>query len=154
MWLKVRLPIRPNGSAGWIPRDRVRLALTRRFISIDLSRRALTVYKRGRRLKRFSVVIGAPATPTPRGLFAIYDRVKQGNPTGFTGPWVLPITAHSRKIRQFDGGPGVVGIHGRDGASLADPLGSARSHGCIRINNSRIRYLARFMKGTAVRIRR
>ncbi len=154
MWLKVRLPIRPNGSSGWMPRDRVRLVLSRRFMSIDLSRRLLRLYKRGRVLKRYRVVIGAPATPTPRGLFAIYDRVKQGDPDGFVGPWVLPITAHSPKIREFDGGPGVVGLHGRGPASLGDPLGSARSHGCIRMNNSRIRYLVRLMKGTAVRIHR
>ena len=153
-WLKVRLPIRPNGSSGWIPRNRVRLVLSRRFISIDLSRRLLRLYGGGRVLKRFNVVVGAPATPTPRGLFAIYDRVKQGDPDGFVGPWVLPITAHSPKIKQFDGGPGVVGLHGRGPASLSDPLGSARSHGCIRMNNSKIRYLARLMKGTAVRIHR
>jgi lipoprotein-anchoring transpeptidase ErfK/SrfK len=153
-WLKVRLPIRPNGSAGWMPRNRVRLALSRRFITIDLSRRLLRVYKRGRVLKRFKVVVGAPSTPTPRGLFAIYDRVRQPDPKGFTGPWVLPITAHSEKLRKFDGGPGVVGLHGRGPASLGDPLGSARSHGCIRMDNSRIRYLSRLMVGTAVHIRR
>jgi len=39
-------------------------------------------------------------------------------------------------------------------ATYADPFGTARSHGCIRVNNSRIRYLARFMKGSAVRNRR
>lgn len=154
LWLKVRLPIRPNGAAGWIPRDRVWLSLSRRFIEIDTSRRSLKVYRRGRVIARFRVVVGAPATPTPLGLFAIYDRVKQGDPNGFTGPWVLPITAHSRVLSSFDGGPGVVGLHGRDGASLLDPLGTASSHGCVRMNNTRIRYLSKFMKGTAVRIRR
>lgn len=153
-WLKVRLPMRPNGLSGWIPRDRVQLSHSRRFILIDLSRRRLSIYAPGRRLTRFRVVVGAPSTPTPRGLFAIYDRVRQSDPDGFTGPWVLPITAHSEQLRQFDGGPGVVGLHGRDGASLLDPLGSARSHGCIRMTNSRIRHLSRIMKGTAVRIRR
>ena len=40
------------------------------------------------------------------------------------------------------GGPGRVAIHGRDGASLSDPLGSARSHGCIRIDNTSIDWMA------------
>ncbi len=154
VWLKVRLPIRPNGTSGWIPRDRVQLSLSRRFILIDLSRRSLAVYRKGRVLTRFRVVVGAPSTPTPRGLFATYDRVRQSDPDGFAGPWVLTITAHSRVLQSFDGGPGVVGLHGRGGASLLDPLGSARSHGCVRMNNSRIRYLSRIMKGTAVRIQR
>lgn len=152
-WLKVRLPIRPNRSSGWIPRDRVELERTRRYIHIDLSRRLLRVYAKGHVIARFKVVVGAPSTPTPRGLFAIYDKVRQADPHGFTGPWVLPITAYSRKLHEFDGGPGIVGLHGRDGASLFDPLGSARSHGCIRMNNSRIRYLSKLMKGTAVQIR-
>lgn len=154
LWLKVRLPIRPNGSSGWIPRDRVELFLSRHFILIDLSERHLSLFGGGRRLARFRVVVGAPSTPTPRGLFAIYDRVKQGNPRGFTGPLVLPLTAHSRYLRRYDGGPGLVALHGRSGASLTDPLGSARSHGCIRMNNARIRGLSKVMKGTAVRIRR
>jgi lipoprotein-anchoring transpeptidase ErfK/SrfK len=153
-WLKVRLPIRPNRSSGWIPRDRVRLEQSRRFIHIDLSRRLLRVYARGKVVVRFRVVVGAPATPTPRGLFAVYDKVRQGNPNGFIGPWALPLTAHSRQLKRFDGGPGVVALHGRGRKSLGDPLGSARSHGCIRMNNSRIRALARLEKGTAVQIRR
>ena len=154
MWLKVRLPVRPNGTAGWIPRDRVELSLSRHFILVDLSQRHLSLLGDGRLLARFRVVIGASSTPTPRGLFAIYDRVRQRNPRGFTGPMVLPLTAHSRHLRRYDGGPGLVALHGRGGASLIDPLGSAKSHGCLRMNNSRVRALAKIMKGTAVRIRR
>ena len=37
---------------------------------------------------------------------------------------------------------GTVGVHGRGGASLLDPLGSARSHGCIRLANTAIDWLA------------
>jgi lipoprotein-anchoring transpeptidase ErfK/SrfK len=154
-WLKVRLPGRPNGSSGWIPRDRVRLARSPHYLIVDISRRRLIVYRNGRRVAMPRVVVGAPATPTPLGLFAIYDRVAQRDPGGFTGPWVLPLTAHSEKLRRFDGGPGLVAIHGRAGASLRDPLGTARSRGCIRMANGWIRNLARvIMKGTAVRIRR
>ena len=154
LWLKVRLPERPNGSTGWIPRDRVRLNLSRRFAVIDRSRRRLTVYRRGRVLASFRVVVGSRSTPTPLGLFAVYDRVRQPDPTGFTGPWVLPLTAHSEKLKSYDGGPGLVALHGRGGPSLLDPLGAALSHGCIRMNNRRIQWLARsLMKGTAVRIR-
>ncbi|MCO5315415.1 MAG: L,D-transpeptidase family protein [Solirubrobacterales bacterium] len=154
-WLKVRLPIRPNGSKGWIPRDRVTLRHSPRYIVIDRSRRRLTVFGlRGRRRASFKVVVGKRSTPTPLGLFATYDRVRQADPNGFIGPWAVPLTAHSDKLRRFDGGPGLVALHGRDGASLYDPLGSARSHGCVRMNNKRIRQIVRVSLGTAVRIHR
>lgn len=153
-WLKVRLPIRPNSTSGWIPRDRVQLAHTRRFIVVDTSQRMLRVYRNGRVIVKHRVVVGKPSTPTPTGLFALWDRAKQADPNGFVGTWTLPLTAHSNYLRRYDGGPGLVAFHGRAGASLKDPLGSARSHGCVRMNNSRIAWMAREMMGTAVRIRR
>lgn len=153
-WLKVRLPGRPNGSSGWLPRDRVILGHSPNYLVIDRSRRKLTIYGRnGRRKARFKVVIGKRSTPTPVGLFAIYDRVLQSERHGFVGPWVVPLTAHSDQLRRFDGGPGLVALHGRDGASFLDPLGSARSHGCVRMNNNRIRQVVKLDLGTAVRIR-
>ena len=46
-----------------------------------------------------------------------------------------------------------VAIHGRDGTSLVDPLGSSRSHGCIRVDDSNIRWMARVVPlGTPVLI--
>jgi len=154
IWLKVRLPIRPNGSTGWILRDRVELARSRAFILIDRSRRTLTVYRKGRKVRRWRVVVGAPGTPTPVGLFALYARVRQRDPNGFIGPWAIPLTAHSNQLKRYDGGPGLVALHGRGGASLLDPLGTAASHGCVRMNNGRVRFLIRLSMGTAVRIRR
>lgn len=153
-WIKVRLPIRPNGSAGWMPRDRVVLIHTDSYVEIDRSERLLRVYSKGRMIRRWKVVVGAPVTPTPLGLFALYDRVRQRDTNGFIGPWALPLTAHSNELRRYEGGPGLVAIHGRAGSSLFDPLGTAASHGCVRMNNSRVRYLLSKSMGTAVRIRR
>jgi lipoprotein-anchoring transpeptidase ErfK/SrfK len=77
------------------------------------------------------------STPTPRGLFAVLD-VQSMPAASFYGSWTLRLTAHSDVLRRFDGGDGRVAIHGRGGASLADPLGSALSHGCIRLDNTAI----------------
>lgn len=153
-WLRVRLPVRPNGSSGWLPADHVAVRHSPHYLEVSRSRRRLIVFSRGRRTAAFRVVIGKPATPTPLGLFAVYDRVRQPDPKGFIGPWAVPLTAHSEKLRRYDGGPGLIAFHGRAGASLRDPLGSARSHGCIRMNNSRIRKIIRLKTGTAVRIRK
>jgi lipoprotein-anchoring transpeptidase ErfK/SrfK len=128
------------------------LAKSNAYILIDRSRRRLSVYRNGRVIRRWKVVIGTPGTPTPLGLFALYDRVAQRDPNGFIGPWAVPLTAHSDALRRYDGGPGLVALHGRDGASFLDPLGTASSHGCVRMNNGRIRYVIRLSMGTAVRI--
>jgi lipoprotein-anchoring transpeptidase ErfK/SrfK len=91
-------------------------------------------------IRTVSVVVGKPSTPTPVGLFAIAWAIPW-NPNDFLGSWVLELTAHSNVLQQFDGGDGTVGIHGRGGLSLLDPLGSAASHGCIRLANADIDWL-------------
>ena len=154
-WLRVLLPIRPNGSAGWIPADNAVLGRTRYWIDVRLRSRRVTVLRDGRRVRRFRAVVGAPGTPTPRGLAAVYERNPQPDPRGFLGPWALSLTALSTVLEDYGGGPGRVAIHGRAGASLRDPLGSARSHGCLRVTNRAVAWLARRVPpGTPVRIRR
>lgn len=152
-WLRVLLPIRPDGSTGWIPRDNVVLLRTRYWVTVDKRRRLVSVFRRGRRVLRTRAVIGKPATPTPDGLAAIYEKDPQPDPTAFLGPWALPLTIFSNVLFNFGGGPGRVAIHGRDGASLLDPLGSALSHGCIRIDNGPITWMAHHLpQGTPVEI--
>jgi lipoprotein-anchoring transpeptidase ErfK/SrfK len=139
-WVLVRLPWRPNTAAGWINANLVVVEKTAWRIAVSTSRRTLTLFKAGKSVRTISVVVGKPSTPTPTGLFAIAWAVPW-NPSDFLGSWVLELTAHSNALQQFDGGDGLVGIHGRGGASLLDPLGSARSHGCIRLANDSIDWL-------------
>jgi lipoprotein-anchoring transpeptidase ErfK/SrfK len=61
-------------------------------------------------------------------------------------------------LARYDGGDGRVALHGRGGASLRDPLGSARSHGCVRLENTAIDWLVRAISsarlaGTPVDVR-
>jgi lipoprotein-anchoring transpeptidase ErfK/SrfK len=141
-WLLVRLPWRPNNARGWVRADRVVLRPTRWRIVVSRRARTLAVYRGGNRRRRFRVVVGARGTPTPRGLFSIVG-VWRWNSADFLGSYILPLTAHSDVIQEFGGGDGRVGIHGRGGASLLDPLGTARSHGCIRLSNRPIRWIVR-----------
>jgi hypothetical protein len=108
-------------------------------------------------VQRLKVVVGAPETPTPVGLFSIIGAWRSP-PSSFLGSWILALTAHSEVLRRFDGGDGTVGVHGRGGASLQAPLGTARSHGCIRLANSAIDRLvhligARRLAGIPVSVR-
>ena len=109
-------------------------------IMVSTSDRTLSVYRHGSLVRRVPVVVGKPSTPTPVGLFSIIGAWADP-PDAFLGSWILALTAHSDALQQFDGGDGTVGIHGRGGVSLLDPLGSASSHGCIRVDNSSIDWL-------------
>jgi L,D-transpeptidase-like protein len=66
--------VRPNGSAGWVPRDRLALRRTGYWIHVRTGDRLVTIYRKGKRVRRFRAVVGAPGTPTPLGLAAIYER--------------------------------------------------------------------------------
>jgi lipoprotein-anchoring transpeptidase ErfK/SrfK len=152
-WLRVLLPQRPNGTSGWIDSNLVELTRTPWRIDVSLRARTVSLLRDGRVLDTWSAVIGKPSTPTPPGLYAIYGRARQPNPDDFLGTWALLLTAFSPVLHNFDGGPGQVAIHGRGGASLLDPLGSARSHGCIRVDNSAVNLLAaEAAEGTPVQI--
>jgi len=152
-WLRVRLPNRPNDAAGWIPADLTRDSTTPWRIVVSTSEERVTVERAGRRVVSFPAVVGKPSTPTPHGLFAIDEPIRQ--PAGSElGPWALFLTAHSRVLDDYGGGPGRIAIHGRAGPLLADPLGTAASHGCIRVPNARVRWLAGIaINGTPVEIR-
>ena len=154
LYVRVLLARRPNGSAGWVSGDDVGLLRTRWRIGVDLRARRITVAYGGRRVKTIRAVVGSPANPTPRGRFAVSELLPQRPPNGFFGSWVLPLTAYSETLTEFQGGPGRVAIHGRGGRSLADPLGSASSHGCIRIPNAGVEWLARRIEpGVPVTVR-
>lgn len=139
-WVKVRLPWRPNDASGWVEASRVILRPTAWRIVVSVAKRSLSVYRAGSLLRRLEVVVGGPSTPTPLGLFSVIGAWRSP-PTAFLGSWILALTAHSTVLHEFDGGDGTIGIHGRGGASLLDPLGSALSHGCIRLDNSSIDWL-------------
>lgn len=152
-WVEVLLPMRPNGTRGWIPQDVLVLSRTRVRVAIDLSQRRLRVFRAGKRVMTASIAIGKPATPTPTGVrFAIAERIDTNMPGGFLGPIVLPLTGFSETLNEFAGGNGRVAIHG---TSLPALIGTRASHGCMRMRNADIVRLARLATpGTPVAIHR
>lgn len=139
-WLRVRLPGRPNGHAGWISTNRTRQISTPWRLRVTLSTRRITVYRGGQVRRQFRVVIGKPSTPTPRGTFFIEEALAlSSHETG--GPFALATSARSNVLQEFEGGPGQIGIHGT--SNLSGAPGSASSHGCIRLRPRAITWLAR-----------
>jgi lipoprotein-anchoring transpeptidase ErfK/SrfK len=154
-WVRVLLADRPNGTTGWVPRDSVALSHTPYWVDVRTGSRRVTVYRRGRPVRSFRAVVGTRRTPTPVGLAAIYERNRQPDPRAFLGPWALSLTSLSDVLESYGGGPGRVAIHGRAGASLKDRLGTARSHGCIRVNNADVSWMAsHVVAGTPVDVQR
>lgn len=141
--------------AGWVRLDLLDVGTTAWRIEVDLSERRVSAYRGGKRMKSYRAVVGTGQTPTPIGNFAVLEHAKPSDPSLFTGPWALHLTATSRVLKDFGGGPGRVAIHGRSGSSLDDPLGSAASHGCVRIDNDPVRWIAKHVPdGAPVHIRR
>lgn len=151
-WVEVLLPARPNGSRGWVPADVLRLRTTTLRVTIDLSERRLTLLRAGRTILRAPVAIGTAGTPTPTGArFAVAEVIRTRTPGAFLGPVVLPLTGFSETLNEFAGGDGRVAIHGTSVPSL---IGTAASHGCVRMRNRDIVRMARLVRpGTPVAIR-
>lgn len=137
-WLQVRLPGRPNNSTGWIRKARTTRSATAWHVVVDLSERRLTVYRRGRVVKVFSAVIGSRSTPTPRGRYFVEETVLlTGGQVG--GPYGLALSARSYVLQEFAGGPGQIAIHGV--WNVGGTMGTAASHGCVRLDTASITWL-------------
>lgn len=137
-WLHVRLPGRPNGQTGWIRQRGTRAGLTRWHIVVDTSTRRVTVYRDGRRLQVFKAVVGKPSTPTPHGEFFVEESI-QLHSYDAGAPFALALSARSDVLQEFEGGPGQIALHGLD--NVGGTLGTAASHGCVRLADASMRWL-------------
>ena len=138
-WLQVMLPGRPDGLTGWITQNGTRKLTTGWRILVDLAARRVRVYRHGFTVRTFGAVVGKPSTPTPTGQFFVEETV-QMEPDQAGGPYALALSARSNVLQTFEGGPGQIGIHGRN--ELGGTLGAAESHGCIRLATPSIDWLA------------
>ena len=148
-WLQVAIPVRPNGTVGWVQSSDIqRLNLEFRLV-VELSTNTMIVQQGGKELYRESVATGTGNTPTPTGLFFVREVVKE-SATGPYGPYVFGLSGYSDVLVTFQGGEGAIGIHGTDSPGL---IGSNASFGCVRVTNPSIRNLVRLLPlGTPVEI--
>jgi lipoprotein-anchoring transpeptidase ErfK/SrfK len=149
-WFEVALPIRPNGSTGWIDAASVERRETKLRVEVVLDARELRLYDGEEIIEISAIATGAPDTPTPRGAFFVTDLVDTGDADGPYGPYALGLSAHSDQLTEFAGGDGQVGIHGTNDPSS---IGNDVSHGCIRLPNDVVGYLVELVPlGTPVNI--
>jgi hypothetical protein len=150
LWVRVRLPILPNNTTGWVPRSALGGYhwLDTRLV-ISLRRRTATLVRDRRMLFRAPIGIGKPRWPTPIGNFYVRNKLtRYASP--YYGPVAFGTSARSGVLSDWPAG-GFVGIHGTDRPELVPgPV----SHGCIRMRNHDILELARLMPvGTPLTIR-
>ena len=150
-WLQVLLPIRPNGSQGWVRASDVGVTTTDYKIHIVLSTHHLTLTKAGSPVLDTAVVLGKSQTPTPTGSFYVTDPVDlQAQPNGAYGAFALGLSGFSDVLTSFDGGPGQIAVHG---TPYPDQVGQNLSNGCVRIPNPMILQIAKLVPlGTPVTI--
>jgi lipoprotein-anchoring transpeptidase ErfK/SrfK len=141
-WLKVLLPVRPNGTFGWVQTKQVRLSHHDYHIVVALKAHTITVYDGGKVINREPVGLGKRQTPTPGGLYYTTELIRPPNPNGAYGPYAYALSGLSEVLRTFNGGEPFLGIHGTN-----DPAGLGKnvSHGCIRMSNAGIRRLAKLL---------
>jgi hypothetical protein len=149
-WLRVMLPGRPNGSAGWIAQAGTRTIFSSWRLTVNIGSRRVRAYLRGRLVRTFLAVVGKPSTPTPNGNFFVEET--EAMPASEAGaPFALALSARSNVLQEFAGGPGQIAIHGRD--NLAGAPGTAASHGCVRLSTPDVSWLAaRIRPGVRVSI--
>jgi lipoprotein-anchoring transpeptidase ErfK/SrfK len=148
-WLEVALPVRPNGSSGWIRTDGLDQQQVHQELVVDLAERELTLLADGEPVMTSPVAIGTSEFPTPTGRFYVVDKLDTGG-GGPYGPFALGLSGYSDVLTEFGGGDGQVGIHGTDDPAT---IGQAVSHGCVRVPNAVISELAGLLPlGTPVTV--
>jgi lipoprotein-anchoring transpeptidase ErfK/SrfK len=142
-WLQVRLPVRPNGTTGWVPASALGdLQPVKTWLKIDTHRFRATLIKAGKVAWSAPVGVGKSYWPTPKGQFFIRAELKgYGSRGSFYGPLAFITSATSDVLTDWPGG-GIVGVHG---TSLPGLIPGRISHGCVRVRNADILRLAKLM---------
>jgi len=150
LWVRVRLPVLPNGSAGWVPRQALGVyGVVSTHLVIDLEGLTATLLRDERPILRAPIGVGRPEWPTPKGEFYVRNMLTRYK-SPFYGPLAFGTSARSSALTDWPGG-GFIGIHGTNAPEL---LPGRVSHGCIRLRNQDILKLGRLMPvGTPVTIR-
>jgi lipoprotein-anchoring transpeptidase ErfK/SrfK len=118
---------------------------------VETERRRVVVYRSGRSIRSFSAIVGKQSTPTPLGEFFIEESIAMPL-TAVGAPFALALSARSNVFQEFDGGPGQIALHGL--VNVGGTLGTAVSHGCVRLSTSALSWLVlRVGPGTPVTIR-
>jgi hypothetical protein len=140
-WYQVQLPIRPNGSTGWVRADDVVPMPVWYTVRVDLSDFRLDVLEREAVVKSYPIGLGRVETPTPLGEYYITVKMIPPDPDTVYGALAMGVSAFSEELTDWPGG-GQVGIHGTNDPDRS--IGKNVSAGCIRLRDEDILELNEF----------
>jgi hypothetical protein len=151
-WLGVVSTRLPNGTLGWVDsRAALRVSRTPLLLVLDRSARRLELRRGDRVIRRMTVGVGRPSSPTPAGRFAVTDKLSGGSYGPFYGCCIVALSAHQPNLPAGWRGGDRIAIHGTN-----DPgsIGAASSAGCVHARDADLRVLMRRVPlGTPVFIR-
>jgi lipoprotein-anchoring transpeptidase ErfK/SrfK len=132
---EVYLPVRPNGSTGWVDVDDVTITSVPYRIEVAIGAHRLKVFRDDEVILDEPVGVGRAEVPTPGGIYYLKELLQPPNPNGAYGTYAYGLSGFSNVLQSFNGGSGVIGIHG---TNEPDKVGTDVSHGCIRLHNEAI----------------
>lgn len=136
-WFVALLPVRPNGTRGYIPAADLRVAHTPYRLVVDRQALTLTLWDGCEQVRTYPVGLGTKETPTPVGDFYLTSLLQPPSPDSVYGSYAYGLSGYSEVIRNWRWG-GLVGLHGTNDPSS---VGQLTSHGCIRMRNKHIEEL-------------
>jgi hypothetical protein len=153
-WVGLTSTDLPNGTLGWVRRhsgDGLKASATHMSIRIDLSQRSLELRDGRRVVRRASVGIGRPGSPTPTGRFSVTDTMPGSRYSSFYGCCIVALSGHQVNTPAGWQGGDRLAIHG-----TPDPgsIGVPSSAGCLHADAEDLKLLMRRAPlGTPVFIR-
>ncbi|MBP91806.1 MAG: L,D-transpeptidase [Acidimicrobiaceae bacterium] len=148
--LEVALPVRPNGTTGFVRSSDVSLSTHHARVVVDLGAHRVTAWEEGVVVAEGAVALGANGTPTPPGEFYMNEVQEQDAADTLFGSWIIGLSGFSETLPLIDGMDPAIALHGTNDPSV---LGTDVSEGCIRMHDDVIARLAPLPAGTPVEIR-
>jgi lipoprotein-anchoring transpeptidase ErfK/SrfK len=105
----------------------VLLSTTDISLELDLSRRRLFLKRGDQVVRRMVVGVGRPSSPTPRGRFAVTDKLSGYRYSSAYGCCIVALSAHQPNLPAGWTGGNRIAIHGTNNPSS---IGVASSAGC------------------------
>jgi lipoprotein-anchoring transpeptidase ErfK/SrfK len=141
--LEVELPVRPNGTTGWVRASEMAISANRFRIEVGLGEHRIRVFDGGEVVLDEPIGVGTTDTPTPGGVFYIRSLIASTDPA--YGTYAFGLSGFSDVHQSFNGGPGDIGIHGTNDPST---IGTDVSNGCIRLADENVVRLAGLLPET------
>jgi lipoprotein-anchoring transpeptidase ErfK/SrfK len=133
--IQVHLPIRPNGSVAFVDVADVTLTPITFHVEVELAAHRIRVFDGAEVVLEETIGVGTQDRPTPGGIYYIKELLQPPSPDGPYGVYAYGLSGFSNVLTSFNGGEGVIGIHG---TNQPEALGSGVSSGCIRMHNDAI----------------